>query len=165
MAIKLKTIAERLEGKFLLPDDICSGCWEWVGSKTSPNRVDGGGKYGELRINGKQAKAHRLSYEYFKGDIPKDMLVCHRCGNSLCINPAHLYLGTPKQNSEDMVKHGMHGGLKGEQIGNSKLSEAQVMNIRRRISSGDTGLMLAEAYGVTPALISSIKKRKIWRHI
>ena len=85
-------------------DDL-NGCWNWK------LRKDDGG-YGRLKIQlGARDKfrtdgAHRYAYEIFKGPIPKDKEVCHSCDNPACVNPTHLWLGTHKQNMEDMVSKG-----------------------------------------------------------
>ena len=91
-----KPLIERFWEKVVITD----GCWEWIGAKT--RRVSG---YGAIRDErGGRVLAHRFSYSYHIGEIPKGFLVLHRCDNPLCVNPSHLFIGTQRDNMEDMRK-------------------------------------------------------------
>jgi hypothetical protein len=79
--------------------DQHTDCWLWVGGKNNLG-------YGFIRDGKKMRTAHRASYEEHLGPIPKGMCVCHSCDNPLCINPSHLWLGTRKQNTQDMMSKG-----------------------------------------------------------
>ena len=85
----------------MMVDRRPEGCWPWRGTI-------GANGYGNVRIGGKRISAHRLAYEVFCGPIPAGLLVCHRCDHPSCCNPGHLFLGTSKDNSADMLAKGRH---------------------------------------------------------
>jgi hypothetical protein len=79
-------------------------CWEWIGAR-------GPQGYGMFQVKIRMARrAHRISYELAHGPIPEGMQVLHRCDNPPCVNPAHLRLGTARDNTYDMLAKGRHVG-------------------------------------------------------
>lgn len=95
-------------------------------------------------------------------------MVCHRCDNPPCCNPAHLFLGSNRDNVDDMVKKGRAPGgtSKGEAHGGSKLSDAKVLEIRRIWGEGKTKQReLAALYGVDQQVIWSVVNRRTWKHV
>lgn len=81
----MKTLKARIIDKILVD---YKGCWVWQGAKFSVNKPYGA--YGMLRLGKKTARAHRISYEVYVGEIPKDKELDHLCKNTLCVNPQHL---------------------------------------------------------------------------
>ncbi len=133
-------------------------CWNW---KDSLNFLG----YGSYRPGGScvaQWRAHRIAWVIYRGPIPDGMLVCHHCDNPACVNPNHLFLGTPKDNMTDKMKKGRANFCVGEKCGSSKLTETQVIKIRE---SSLGCISLGKIYGVARETIRKIKTRETWSHI
>lgn len=135
-------------------------CWIWLGAKHSKKG------YGHF-FNGKSnVKAHRFSYEHFVGSIPEDICVLHKCDNPSCVRPDHLFLGTNQDNVDDKVSKNRHP--RGEQSGVNKLTEQEVIEIKRSLKCFNyLGQVndLANYYNVNFRTISSIKSGKTWSHV
>jgi hypothetical protein len=134
-----------------------SGCWEWQKFK-----LEG---YGITSLDGHREQAHRASWKVHKGPIPDGIQVNHKCRNRCCINPGHLYLGTQKENMQDMYEAGRANRASGEANGNNVLSVAAVVEIKLLIKAGEKGYKIAAKYGVAPTTISAIKNGYTWRHL
>jgi len=108
--------------------------------------------------------AHRVSYELYKGSIPKNMVVMHTCDNPSCVNPEHLEIGTQSENIADMIKKGRQS--KGESKPTAKLTEKQVLEIRAKFKPRKyTYEMLSKEYGLAVRNICKIIARESWKHI
>lgn len=142
---------ERIKGRSV-PDPI-TGCWDWEGNLHRQG-------YGVIRSNRVHHLAHRASYTVFKGDIPKDMFVCHKCDNRRCVNPDHLFLGTVQDNQRDMAEKDR--STYGEKSPSAKLTEADVACILSLKNSGRTQKQIADLFGVSRPLISLIFNGKVW---
>lgn len=144
--------------EWLVRDERTS-CMNFTGGKV-------GAGYGRLRLGRNVVLAHRYAYELAFGEIPKGKLVCHRCDNPSCCNPDHLFLGDQIDNMRDRKsKGGYRTQAKGGRNGSSKLSDADIPEIRKLLASGVKQKDVAEIYGVTQPLISMIALRKKWDHI
>jgi hypothetical protein len=150
-----------------------SGCIEWTGN------IDGSG-YGRFCFQRKITLAHRAAWTLFRGPIPDGMCLLHKCDNPPCVNPDHLFLGDRGDNARDMsakqrqwVQKNPAGRPvcpielkpRGEGHGMSKLSEADVLSIRRKASTGALGKDLAAEFGCARSLISAIVLGQIWQHV
>ena len=132
-------------------------CWEWTGSKFSK----GHGQFGTGRNHGLSQQAHRTSFILTRGFFPQG-LICHTCHNRGCVNPTHLYEGTPQSNMDDKVKAGTASRFPGSSHPQAKLTEPQVVEILR---SSETLAKLARDYGVSPQCISGIRRRRSWKYL
>lgn len=148
-----------------------TGCLLWCA---------GASKYGFFQVklaDGAWVKelAHRVSWTLTYGAIPVGAQVLHRCDTPLCVNPAHLFLGTAQDNVADMVAKGRqargasHGSAtqpeatpRGEAHYNARITALQVRAIRCLYEDGFTQSEIAEAFGMTQANVSAIVLRKTW---
>ena len=141
------------------PDLPDTECWEWTSYR---NRVQG---YGRLHHNGKDHKAHRVSYALANGPIPDGLVVRHKCDNPPCVNPAHLELGTQADNVADRVARSRGARVQGTANGRSKLTEDTVREIRTKHAGGGTINDLAIEYEVSVYVVWSAVHRKTWKHV
>lgn len=88
-----------LKAKFELHFDKSDGCWVW-------NRNNKCAYYGVFLLEGVHVHAHRVSWMIYCSDIPKGMVICHKCDNRRCINPSHLFVGTQRDNLLDAKSKG-----------------------------------------------------------
>lgn len=138
-------------------------CWNWTASKDR----DGYGKFHIERNKNKYALdvASRVAYKATHGSIPDKMCVLHTCDNPSCCNPKHLFLGTKKDNTQDMILKGRKIDFKGEDHPNSVLTEDNIKEIFSLYRDGYTQTEIADQFHVTQVCISSILSRKIWKHV
>jgi hypothetical protein len=135
------------------------GCWIWTGA------VQGDG-YGVIKNEQNiQKSAHRISWEFYYGPIPEGLKVLHQCDTPSCVNPHHLFTGTNKDNTQDMIRKNRKFLTKGELQKSSKLKSSDVVSIRESIKLGELECSLATKFNVSQSTISLIKHRKIWTHI
>ncbi len=142
-----------------------NGCIEWTG--TLQKKRTGGG-YGVVTIRNTHGWhlvciAHRLSYELAKGPIPNGFHVLHSCDNRKCINPDHLSVGTPAENSADMVAKNRQAS--GARQGLSVLTESQVIVAREMYANGKPMPEIASALGVNYQTIRHAVFRHTWKYL
>lgn len=132
-----------------------SGCWICTSHKTFV------GNYPRVSRGGRLFQLHRYIYELLVKSIEEDMCLCHKCDNTLCINPSHMFEGTQKENMADRDEKGR--GASCERHGRVKLSRREVLEIRDRVAGGAIQKELAKEYGVSTAAVSLIVNKKLWR--
>jgi hypothetical protein len=137
-------------------------CWLWTG------KLDQWFQRGKLRkdkkpneIRGKSIFAHRFSWELHFGSIPKGLCVYHKCDMPCCVKPDHLFLGTLKDNSEDMVAKRRNNF--GNKHHSAKLSWKNLKRIKRLYASGKSQQEIANEYGVSQVAISYAIIGKTWK--
>jgi hypothetical protein len=134
-------------------------CWEWTAGCGTLG-------YGHHKYKTKTIRAHRFSWCLFYGEIPDGLNVLHKCDNRKCVNPDHLFLGTIKDNVDDMIAKGRKLVKEGEKSHLAILTSVQVIEIRRRFSeTGVSQSALGRQYGVSNSTIHDIVRRKKWKHI
>jgi len=127
-------------------------CWLWTAATNS-------GGYGKIKVDGTHEPAHRVAYQLAENE-KGERYVCHQCDNPQCVNPEHLYLGTPSQNLQDMYDRGRRDAT-GENNPNAKLDADDVETIRER-SDNATNRELANEFGVASSTISMIVTGRRW---
>jgi hypothetical protein len=136
-----------------------TGCWFWTGSISTRG-------YGKCYYNGHHDLAHRVSWQIHRGSIGDGLFVCHTCDEPSCVNPDHLFLGAPKDNTQDMMAKGRNSGRfkdkKGSQHPLAKLTEEAVRAAR---SSDLSNGALARKYGVHVATLRNARIGLTWKHV
>ena len=151
-----KTLLERFNEKhtIIMP----SNCWMWVADADTCG-------YGRMRIKGKHVGAHRISYELHNGAIPEGLHVLHQCDTPVCVNPAHLSLGTHADNMRDRDLKGRNNPFMGEKHYAAKLTEKDVLEMRALRLKGALLRELAAKFDVGLTAVGRIVKRNTWKHI
>lgn len=141
-------------GSIAVPE---AGCWLWERGLTRQG-------YGALYLSRPRRwqSAHRAAWLAYRGPIPTGALVCHRCDTRCCVNPDHLFLGTPLDNMQDMIAKGRQDFPAGQRHSHAKLTDADVIAMRMSgLNSTDAG----RAFGVTDSAASQILNGHRWKHL
>lgn len=137
------------------------GCWLWQGSRDRKG-------YGRLWYRGRAIQAHRFGYFTKSGQhLPDSLFGCHKCDNPSCVNPDHIFPGTPSENRFDMHRKGRENlpAQHGSHNHRSKLSPEQVKAIREEYARGGVFYrQLADKYGVHLENIRKIVKGLSWKN-
>ena len=173
----LKRFFEKIDknGPIIYPH--LTPCWMWKG------RVDIGG-YGKFSVGSRKTrwrdvKAHRYIWQFYNGDIPKGMEICHHCDNPPCANIAHLFIGSRQDNVNDAMAKGrvakgdkagartkpmpLEKRVRGEKAPNHKLDWGKVAEIRRKYFEGATRAALGREYDVSSTVIFHIVHNNKWK--
>lgn len=163
-------LAERFWPKVQVVEDD-NACWLWMAARDTRG-------YGRLYLytdqDGKKhwTGAHRVAYALSHDDLTDELDVCHTCDNPPCVRFDHLFLGTMADNMRDCAaKHRQvfqrhpERAPRGARNARTKLTEAQVVEIRARLAAGEPALRLAPLFSVSPSMVLNIKHRRWWRHV
>lgn len=137
-----------------------SGCWLWMlGCYPSG--------YGKLWHDSSSEGAHRASWKAFNGQIPAGLCVLHRCDERTCVNPRHLFVGTFRDNTLDMMIKGRGRGTfeSGDKHPFSVLTDSQVIEIRRASAAGASQTELAQRYRVRLNVVNRICRNRTRKHL
>lgn len=140
-------------------------CWECT---SYAKDKDG---YCKIKIGNKNQRLHRHIYAIHHNQTPGENLVCHKCDNPSCINPDHLFIGTVLDNNKDRdlkgrtSRVGNKGNCKGEKNNRAKLTEKDVLYIKKLLESGNSCKMVANLFNVNSSTIERIKNNKRWTYL
>lgn len=107
---------------------------------------------------GNLVRAHRISWELHRGPIPEGQHVLHRCDNPGCVNPDHLFLGTPATNQQDCI-------AKGRYRCGRKLTDSAIIAIRKARAVGITVKDLMKTHDVDRKTIYNVIHHRTWKHV
>lgn len=149
-------IADRFWAKAVKSDR----CWQWTGAINNKG-------YGQFRLarNEPAAYAHRIAYELETGErVPHGMFVCHACDNPRCVRPSHLFLGSHRDNTNDMVAKERQAI--GERNSHAKITPDEAIRIINARGRGRRALKAAaESVGISISHANAIGRGVFWKHL
>jgi hypothetical protein len=148
--------------------NLDTGCWLWTGALSTHG-------YGRLKIERRVVLVHRLAAHLWLGlDLTSGDIACHNCpggDNPACFNPAHLFVGSAKDNAQDTKAKGRlvlpdpNSSPRGQAHCNAKLTDREVVELRRLRSDGWTWQALAERFGITVGTAHMAGTGRTWKHL
>ena len=155
-AIKSEDQAARFRSNIV----VAGECWEWTGSKARW----GYGMFAVRISPGVHAsvRAHRLSWAFANGRHPGDMCICHRCDNTKCVRPDHLFIGTQSENHKDMQRK--RRNARGSSCGSAVLNEQTAKEALDALKEHGPR-HVARMFGVDHSTIISLRDGKTWKHV
>ena len=129
-------------------------CWNWTAG------LWGEGGYARFAESGTSVKGSRWIWALLYGEIPKGMCVLHKCDNPRCVNPNHLFLGTHQDNMDDKVSKGRQDRTSGEDRWGTKLTDAQVQEIRECVKQGVTTRAIGKKFDISCGYVSMLATGK-----
>jgi len=153
------SLAARFSEKFI--QGAADDCWPWTAAKGTHRRGNQTPYFQpKIRVDGKALTATRVAWELYRGPIPSGLHVLHRCDNPVCVNPAHLFLGTNADNTRDKVAKGR--APRGEANSLAHLTEDVVRRVHDAPGTCDD---VAMRFGLGRSQVSRIRRGETWRHL
>lgn len=152
------TFSPEFQDKFWQKIDRTGECWIW-----KRGRFKSG--YGKVGYGCKQLRSHRIAFALSNGNIPDGLNVLHTCDNPPCCNPAHLWLGTDKDNAADCTAKNRRNPLMGSDNPVSKLSESVVLKMRKYHTNDTSYAELGRRFGVSRDAARKAVIGITWKHV
>ncbi len=151
---------EEIAARFWAKVEKGEGCWNW----TASTQKGGYGQFGIRALRVSNFKATHVALWLATGEWPPaGVSVCHACDNPKCVRPDHLFLGTPTENMQDSSQK--HRIQNGRRHWNARLTEAQVLEVRRLKADGLRNCEIVRKTGLTDRLVSRIVTGSRWKHL
>jgi hypothetical protein len=147
--------AEQVEDRFWSKVDKSGECWVWTGCRTRSG-------YGRFNFRGRVLNAQRACWEIVHGPVAAELFVCHRCDNPPCVNPAHLFLGTPADNVADKIAKGRAADVRGARHPRARLNRSIIESIRAAALAGSPPRRVAAQFGVSPSTVDRARRGVHW---
>lgn len=162
MSKEYRTFSDGLLQEILSYTQLEGTCLKWQGGKNQRG-------YGQLRVDRRKTLVTHLVWKLLRGDIPQGLYILHTCDNPPCINIGHLFLGTKWDNQLDAITKGRMNHPKGEEHGNTSLTNENVKVIKILMSAyprrAPKGFIqkVAKIFNVSTQVIQRIRQGITWK--